>query len=77
MSRRYSVGPGRPLNLDRRVHTIQVVHNPVRVAGPWIGSRKVTSDEVFEAEGAAKLLVTADASEARVDVTYEDEIEAA
>lgn len=73
MSREYTVRPTHPLTLQAKVAKIEPAGTSVTVVGPDIEPTVVTSEEIFDAEGAAGLRVVA-TSTARVTVTYADEV---
>jgi hypothetical protein len=69
MSRHYTVRPKHALYLQAPVATIEPVGTEVTVAGQSIETAVVTSDEIFDADGAGFLQVTSTSS-AAVLVTY-------
>jgi hypothetical protein len=74
MSRVYTVRASHPLQLQARVATIEPAGTSVTVLGPDIEPTVVTSEEIFDAEGAAGLRLVS-TSTARVTVTFADEVQ--
>lgn len=74
MSRHYLVRPTHPLDLQARVAAIEPAGTAVTVVGPDIEPTVITSEEIFDAEGASGLRVVATSS-ANITVTYLDEVE--